>query len=60
MDLIRKGLQKYDYQNNRDTLLFRDPLSGGMMNINDGGGISFLITQMRTEMAVIFLTMNVV
>ncbi len=37
IDLIRKGLQKYEYQNNRDTLLFRDPLSGGMMNINDGG-----------------------
>ena len=37
MDLINQGLQKYEYQNNRDTLLFRDPLSGGMMNINDGG-----------------------
>ena len=37
MDLIRQGLQKYKYQNYRDTLLFIDPLSGGMMNINEGG-----------------------
>ena len=36
-DLINQGLQKYEYQNNRDTLLFRDPLSGGMMNIDEGG-----------------------
>ena len=37
MDLINQSLQKYEYQNNRDTLLFRDPLSGGMMNLNEGG-----------------------
>ena len=37
MDLINQGLQKYEYQSNRDTLLFMDPLSGGMMNLNEGG-----------------------
>ena len=43
MELIRQGLRRYEYQNNRDTLLFIDPLSGGMMNINEGGNhfISF-------------------
>jgi len=43
MELIRQGLRRYEYQNNRDTLMFIDPLSGGMMNINGGGNhfISF-------------------
>ena len=43
MELIRQGLRRYEYQNNRDTLIFIDPLSGGMMNINGGGNhfISF-------------------
>ena len=36
MELIRQGLRRYEYQNNRDTLMFIDPLSGGMMNINGG------------------------
>ena len=53
MDLINQGLQKYEYQSNRDTLLFINPLSGGMMNINEGGKhfITFYPDEERGENA---------
>ena len=46
IELIREGLQMYEYQDNRDTFLLIDPLGGGMINLNEGGKIIFIFILM--------------